>query len=333
MVEDLPAWMRTSAHYLKGWGMGETEGHRGTPHQRIVTEIRDRITRGRLRPGDRVPSTRQITQQWGVAMATATKVIAALRDEGLVETRPGAGTVVREARSPAPPIPPRPAVDRDLSRDRVTRRAIEIADAEGLATLSMRRVATELGVATMSLYRHVLSKEELVLLMVDTALAEYPLPARRPVGWRPRLEVAARTFWAAFRRHPWVAEMVSMTQPQAMPNLIGYAEWCLSALREAGFAFEEMMFIHLTLFGHIRSCGLMLQAETRARQDTGRTTDESADEFRPALSRLLDSGAYPTMELLIDNEFDYDLDRIFEYGLNRILDGIAARVPTRLSHP
>ena len=61
---------------------------REAPYLRIAAEIRDRITRGELRPGDRVPSTRQITQKWGVAMATATKVIAVLRDEGIVEARP-----------------------------------------------------------------------------------------------------------------------------------------------------------------------------------------------------------------------------------------------------
>src|ERR1700754_2239887 len=64
------------------------------PYRRIAAEIRERIARGDLMPGDRVPSTREITRDWGVAMATATKVINALRDAGLVETRSGAGSVV-----------------------------------------------------------------------------------------------------------------------------------------------------------------------------------------------------------------------------------------------
>ena len=64
------------------------------PYRRIVAEIRARILAGDLRPGDRVPSIRQIAQRWGVAVATATKVMAALRDDGLVETKVGAGTVV-----------------------------------------------------------------------------------------------------------------------------------------------------------------------------------------------------------------------------------------------
>ncbi|WP_241777660.1 GntR family transcriptional regulator, partial [Streptomyces sp. CT34] len=76
------------------------------PYRRIVQEIRGRIDAGELAPGDRVPSTRRITREWGVAMATATKVLTALRQEGVVRTVPGVGTVVAEparaARGDAP---------------------------------------------------------------------------------------------------------------------------------------------------------------------------------------------------------------------------------------
>src|SRR3954468_2630132 len=116
------------------------------PYRQIVSEVRRRIEAGELRPGDRVPSARAITRQWGVAIATATKVHAALRDEGLTVARPGVGTVV------AGPAPRR---DHDLTEERIVAAAIAIADADGLAELSMRRIATDLGVATMSLYRHV----------------------------------------------------------------------------------------------------------------------------------------------------------------------------------
>ncbi|MGX1606137.1 GntR family transcriptional regulator, partial [Streptomyces celluloflavus] len=64
------------------------------PYRRIVDEIRRRIDAAELAPGDRVPSTRRITQEWGVAMATATKVLTTLRQEGLVRAVPGVGTVV-----------------------------------------------------------------------------------------------------------------------------------------------------------------------------------------------------------------------------------------------
>src|SRR4051812_2488651 len=115
------------------------------PYRRIVHEGRRRIEAGELRPGDRVPSARAITKEWGVAIATATKAHAALREEGLTISRPGVGTVV------AGPAPRR---DHELTRDRIVATAIAIADADGLAELSMRRIAGALGVSTMSLYRH-----------------------------------------------------------------------------------------------------------------------------------------------------------------------------------
>ncbi|GAA5031799.1 winged helix-turn-helix domain-containing protein [Actinopolymorpha pittospori] len=81
--------------------MAQPVANTDPPSVRILTEIRRRIATGELRAGDRVPSTRQITQQWGVAMATATKVLTALREEGLVRVVPGVGTVVDAAAGPS----------------------------------------------------------------------------------------------------------------------------------------------------------------------------------------------------------------------------------------
>src|SRR5262245_51769128 len=300
------------------------------PYQRIVAEIRDRIARGELRPGDRVPSTRQITQEWGVAMATATKVIAALRDDGVVDTRPGAGTVVRAPEEGYAPVarkaPPR---ERELTRDRVVRAAIALADAEGMATLSMRRVATELGVATMSLYRHVRGKDDLMLLMVDKVFAEEPLPGRPPPGWRARLEVAARQMWTIFRRHPWAPEVLSMTRPQITPSLIDYAEWSLSALRDIGLGVDDMMHTYLALFGHVRGTALGIQAEAQARQDTGMTADDWVETQEDTMKGVVALGRHPTFEWLIQQRFDYDLDAVFEYGLRLLLDGVEVRIRGR----
>src|SRR5271154_2012303 len=117
-------------------------GERNLPrYSRIVDELRGRIESGVLEPGDRIPSTRDIVKQWGVAMATATKVISQLRTEGLVSATPGVGTVVADVGG--------------VTAERIVEAAVAVADAEGLSAVSMRRVASEIGVATMSLYRHV----------------------------------------------------------------------------------------------------------------------------------------------------------------------------------
>src|ERR1700736_3164680 len=102
------------------------------PSVRIVSEIRRRIASGQLRSGDRVPSTRQITPEWGVAIATATKVLATLRQEGLVRAVPGVGTIV-DTPTPIPVPPPRAPRRREareaepeLTQESVLRTAIGI---------------------------------------------------------------------------------------------------------------------------------------------------------------------------------------------------------------
>ena len=90
-----------------------------------------------------------------------------------------------------------------LSLDQIVRAAIELADGEGLSALSMQRVAGKLGFTTMSLYRYVPSKAELLDLMLDTVAGELPLVDDVPGGWRAKLEAAALADWALYHRHPW----------------------------------------------------------------------------------------------------------------------------------
>src|SRR5215467_7958879 len=121
-----------------------------TPRYRqIAAELRRQIEAGELTPGMRVPSTRAIVDGWGVAMATATKVLTELRHEGLVRAVPGVGTVVEGGegdRRPARAAPtPRRQVSADgaLSAERIVAAGVAIADTEGLAAVSMRRIASE----------------------------------------------------------------------------------------------------------------------------------------------------------------------------------------------
>jgi AcrR family transcriptional regulator len=88
----------------------------------------------------------------------------------------------------------------------------------------MRRVATEIAVATTSLYRHVADKGDLLLKMMDAAFGECRFPAHPPEGWRDQLELAARTLWAMFQRHPWLAPALSVTRPQPIASGLACAE-------------------------------------------------------------------------------------------------------------
>jgi AcrR family transcriptional regulator len=290
------------------------------PYLRIADEIRARVDSGDLRPGEAVPSARRITQEWSVALATATKVLATLHAEGLTRVVPGVGTVVAGS-APAPPPHARRG-DADLTRERIVPAAVRIADAEGLSQLSMRRIATDLGVATMSLYRHVGNKDELLIAMMDAALGEEPLPARPPKGWRACLELSSRLQWSTFRRHPWLAPALSMTRPQLVPNGMRHTEWALRALDGMGLSIEQMMRVHLSLFSHVRGLALNLETEAQAEQDSGMSVDEWMQTRQDDFFAVLRSGDFPMVSRLFTKDFDLDLDGLFEFGLGRLLDGL-----------
>ncbi|GAA1870192.1 TetR/AcrR family transcriptional regulator C-terminal domain-containing protein [Pseudonocardia ailaonensis] len=286
------------------------------PYRRVVEVIRARIEAGELAPGERVPSTRTIVAEFGIAMATASKVIAALRQEGLVRVVPGVGTVV-ETGSGAPEPEP------ELGRGRIVRAEIVIVDAEGIDALSMRRVASALGAGAMSLYRHVPGKEELLLLMRDAVFGERPLPAVPPEGWRAQLELSSRSLWAMYRRHPWLARTASLTRPSAGVNQMPYSEWNLRALSGAGLDDPTIFRLHLALFGFVHGWASSLEIEHREAAETGTSPADWLIAREAETRAVMESGAFPTsVRVFLRQEIDFDLDEIFETGLARLLDGI-----------
>jgi DNA-binding transcriptional regulator YhcF (GntR family) len=293
---------------------------------RIVEDIRRRIAAGDLRPGDPVPSARRITQDWGVALATATRALATLNAEGLTRSVPGVATVVAPAPATGTPGRARRG-DVELNRDRIVASAIGIADAEGLAQVSMRRIATDLGVATMSLYRHVAGKDELLIYMMEAVLGEELLPRQPPEGWRARLELSSRLQWKGFRRHPWLAPALSITRPQLVVNGMRHTEWALAALDSAGLGPEQAIHVHITLFGFVRGLALSLEPEAQAEQDTGLTSDEWMSTREGEFLAVLRGGEFPMMGRMFGNDFELDLDALFEFGLARLLDGLERYLP------
>ncbi|RJL22594.1 TetR/AcrR family transcriptional regulator C-terminal domain-containing protein [Bailinhaonella thermotolerans] len=306
---------------MDGGGRGEAEA----PYARIAGDIRRRIEAGELRPGDRVPSTRQIIQRYGVAMATATKALAALRQDGLVRPVPGVGTVVNPQREESAQPRVRPAPAPDLDRPRIVGTAIATADAEGMAAVSMRRIAADLGVATMSLYRHVRNKAELLALMIDEVFQRHPLPADAPAGWRERLEVSVRLQWAIYRRHPWLAQAMSFTRPLLTPHAMLHTEWQLAALDGLGLPTSEMVHAAIGLSNHARGTAINFEPEAQARQDTGIDEQQWMDLHEAEVMEIFADYPLPTLtRIAMSDGMNVDLDSLFEFGLQRLLDGIAA---------
>jgi DNA-binding transcriptional regulator YhcF (GntR family) len=296
-----------------------------TTSARIAADIRSRIVSGEFGPGDRVPSTRELTRQWGVAMATATRALSLLQDEGVLRSVRGVGTVV--AARPATARPARRRATPSPARDDIVRAAIAVSDAEGLATLSMRRVAAELGIPTMSLYQHVAGKDDLVTLMIDRAFGEEPLPARPSPDWRSALEVAARQEWAAFRRHPWLAPAMSLTRPQLVPSALIYTEWVLEALDGRGLDPATAFTVHIMLFNYVRGMAVNLESEAQAEAESGVTAEEWMAAHADALTSLTAGGGFPHFQRIPELDFDLDLDALFELGLRCLLDGLRGLLP------
>ncbi len=305
------------------------------PYARVVADIRARIDAGELRPGERVPSTREIMREWAVAMATATKALAALRQEGLVEAVRGVGTLVRDAPPSAPeprgaqrkrerPRPAqagehRPAAETGLAREAIVRTAITIADAEGVDGLSMRRVATHLGVSTMALYRHVANKDALVTAMIDQVYTEHALPEPPPADWREALELALLTEWGIYRRHPWAVQLTPLAGAVQSPGLVQNAEWMMRVITGQGRSPDEAMAI-LTFVSAYTS-GMALQGTRavvegyEAGMDAEHWWRSRGEEFL----RIAEQGRFP---LTFSVSGPTDVHAIFDLGMKHLLDGL-----------
>ncbi|GAA4718067.1 TetR/AcrR family transcriptional regulator [Phytohabitans rumicis] len=220
-----------------------------------------------------------------------------------------------------------------LSVDQITAAAIGLADRDGLAALSMRKVADRLGVTAMSLYTYVPGKAELLDLMLDRVCGETAKPDEVPGGWRARLELVARENWALYLRHPWLLH-VATNRPVLGPNLIAKYDYELRAVDGTGLgAVETDMVVTLVsdyIHGAVR--GALAAAEVRRR--TGKTDDEWWSEYAPLLEQVFDAERYPTAariggEAGAEYQAASDPARAFEFGLARLLDGVAALISGR----
>jgi AcrR family transcriptional regulator len=121
------------------------------------------------------------------------------------------------------------AAPRGLSRAAIVEAAIAVADREGIAAVSIRRVASELDARPMSLYTHIASKEDLVDLMLNEVIAEVLVPEPLPQDWRAALAAVAHASYAAFRRHLWVLKAIG-TSTRMGPSTLRHADQSLAAL-------------------------------------------------------------------------------------------------------
>jgi AcrR family transcriptional regulator len=220
-----------------------------------------------------------------------------------------------------------------LTVERIVRAAIEVADAEGLGTLSMRHVADHLGVSVMSLYTYVPGKAELVDVMLDTVAGETARPAEVAGGWRARLEQLALENWALFHRHPWVLQL-STGRPPLGPNLIAKYDYELGAVDGIGLTDVEMDSVLTLVLDHVAGVARRAVEMAHAEQHTGVSDEQWWEASAPLLEKVFDAGRYPTAARVgaaAGEAYNaaYSPQHAFEFGLQRVLDGVGAFVDAR----
>lgn len=215
-----------------------------------------------------------------------------------------------------------------LSGEEIARRAIAIADTEGLAAVTMRRVAEELGVTAMSLYTYFPGKSELLDVMVDLALGHLDLNAEVGEGWRAKLEHVSREKWAMWHRHPWMLE-VSTSRPVMGPNLIAKYEYELRAVDDIGLGIVDMDRVVSLVEGYVHGAARGAVDAARGQALTGASDEEWYRSFEPHLREVAPQDQFPLAWKVGEAAAEeyggvYPADNYFEFGLARILDGIEA---------
>jgi AcrR family transcriptional regulator len=208
------------------------------------------------------------------------------------------------------------------SVDQIVAKAVAIADAEGGAALSMRRVAGEFGSGTASLYRYVTGRDEVLDLMVDAVLGEDGPPARSG-DWRRDLTDVARRLRAVLLRHPWLSSELA-GRPTLGPNSLRQADAALGAASaltsDASLAANVVATVRAYVFGAVAD----ELAEVHAQRRTGLTEEQWRASLGPYVRQIIDSGAYPHFARRVLEAEDPDPEQRFEFGLACVLDGVAA---------
>lgn len=207
-----------------------------------------------------------------------------------------------------------------ISRQQIAEAALGIADAEGFDAVTMRRIARVLGAGTMSLYRYITTKEDLLALVSDAVLGDALVAGPLPPGWRDALALVARQTRRAFQAHPWAIHVIqspaAVTASRTGPNGLRHLEQSLAALASAPLDIRARLDLAAVLddyvFGHLlRTAGL--------------GTDASASAVRSHLASgelpLLTSAGAADLAAADDPR---RLDDRFERGLRLLLDGITA---------
>jgi AcrR family transcriptional regulator len=206
-----------------------------------------------------------------------------------------------------------------LTRERVLREAVALADELGVSGVTMRRLGQRLGVEAMSLYNHVSNKEDLLNGMADLVAAEFDVPAPGE-EWRDALTRTATSAHAAVARHPWAGSLLE-SRSSLGPARLRYLDAVVGTLLDAGFPLELTYHAMLTLDSYIYGFALQEASAPAAPEQAA----PAAEQFVAALP----TGEYPNLVSMAHLVMrpDHDSTGDFAFGLALVLDALALRRP------
>ncbi len=202
-----------------------------------------------------------------------------------------------------------------LTRDRVLREALALADDRGIEALSMRELGRHLGVDAMSLYNHVDNKDDLLNGIVDLVVAEIALPSG-DADWADAMRGRAQSARQAFTRHPWASQLID-SRTSSGPERLRYLDWVIGTLRRAGFSVDVALHAFSALdsfvYGFARQQASLSSGEPGSAQTAQELRSEVPTDQFPHLTEVI------THYIAAGG---YDADADFAFGLDLILDGL-----------
>lgn len=214
-----------------------------------------------------------------------------------------------------------------LSLAELTAAGIALADREGLEALSIRRVATALGVGPMTIYTYVPSKVELVELMIDEVFGELaPPPA--DLDWRGRIEVLAEERWRMYARHPWVLQS-NLSRIPLGPHVLDSIEQLYAAFAPLPLAAEQVVALVGVLDAYLQGASRTEAIEAQEVARTGVSYDEYWEARASFWERYFDPERYPEHVRIWNSGGFETVPSGFEAGLRCLLDGIEVMVGRR----